>query len=87
LSGSAGLAVGSRSTEITSAVGGVGWLPGSIVGAAFIIFVPNIAEGISKGLSGAVFGVLLFVVIFVVPHGARQIAIFCQQTVAKFRKR
>ncbi|MBR0838551.1 branched-chain amino acid ABC transporter permease, partial [Bradyrhizobium manausense] len=39
-------------------VGGVGWLPGSIVGAAFIIFVPNIAEGISKGLSGAVFGVL-----------------------------
>ncbi len=40
-------------------VGGVGWLPGSIVGSAFIIFVPNIAEGISKGLSGAVFGVLL----------------------------
>jgi branched-chain amino acid transport system permease protein len=68
-------------------VGGVGWLPGSIVGAAFIIFVPNIAEGISKGLSGAVFGVLLFLVIFVVPHGARQVAIFCQQTVAKFRKR
>jgi len=26
-------------------VGGVGWLPGSIVGSAFIIFVPNIAEG------------------------------------------
>src|ERR1700758_62548 len=68
-------------------VGGVGWLPGSIVGSAFIIFVPNIAESISKGLSGAVFGVLLFLVIFVVPHGARQVAIFCQQTVAKFRKR
>jgi branched-chain amino acid transport system permease protein len=68
-------------------VGGVGWLPGSIVGSAFIIFVPNIAESISKGLSGAVFGVLLFLVIFVVPHGARQVAILCQQTVAKFRKR
>ena len=52
-------------------VGGVGWLPGSIVGSAFIIFVPNIAEGISKGLSGAVFGVLLFLVIFLVPHGAQ----------------
>jgi len=25
-----------------------GWLPGSIVGSAFIIFVPNIAEGISR---------------------------------------
>ena len=60
-------------------VGGVGWLPGSIVGAAFIIFVPNIAEGISKGLSGAVFGVLLFAVIYLVPHGARQVAILGQQ--------
>ena len=55
-------------------VGGVGWLPGSFVGAAFIIFVPNIAESISKGLSGAVFGIILFVVIFVVPGGARQFA-------------
>ena len=61
-------------------VGGVGWLPGSIVGSAFIIFVPNIAEGISKGLSGAVFGVLLFLVIFLVPHGARQVAMVAQQT-------
>lgn len=67
-------------------VGGVGWLPGSIVGSAFIIFVPNIAEGISKGLSGAVFGVLLFLVIFLVPHGARQIAIVGQQMVAKLRR-
>src|SRR5579872_35037 len=68
-------------------VGGVGWLPGSIVGSAFIIFVPNMAESVSKGLSGAVYGVLLFFVIFVVPHGARQVAIFGQQMVAKYRKR
>ena len=61
-------------------VGGVGWLPGSIVGSAFIIFVPNIAEHISKGLSGAVFGVLLFLVIFLVPHGARQVAMVAQQS-------
>jgi len=67
-------------------VGGVGWLPGSIVGSAFIIFVPNIAESISKGLSGAVFGVLLFLVIFLVPHGARQVAIVSQQMIGKFRK-
>jgi branched-chain amino acid transport system permease protein len=60
-------------------VGGVGWLPGSFVGSAFIIFVPNIAESISKGLSGAVFGVLLFIVIFLVPHGARQVAIIAQR--------
>ena len=66
-------------------VGGVGWLPGSIVGSAFIIFVPNIAEGISKGLSGAVFGVLLFLVIFLVPHGARQGAIVVQHLIGKLR--
>jgi branched-chain amino acid transport system permease protein len=67
-------------------VGGVGWLPGSFVGSAFIIFVPNIAESVSKGLSGAVFGVLLFLVIFLVPHGARQVAIVSQQLAARFRR-
>ncbi|XFF02438.1 branched-chain amino acid ABC transporter permease (plasmid) [Bradyrhizobium guangxiense] len=67
-------------------VGGVGWLPGSFVGAAFIIFVPNIAEGISKGLSGAVFGVLLFLVIYLVPHGARQVARVAQNLIPKWKK-
>jgi branched-chain amino acid transport system permease protein len=67
-------------------VGGVGWLPGSIVGSAFIIFVPNIAEGISKGLSGAVFGVILFLVIFLVPHGARQVAMVAQHLLGRLKK-
>ena len=67
-------------------VGGVGWLPGSFVGSAFIIFVPNMAESVSKGLSGAVFGVLLFLVIFLIPHGARQIAIVGQQLAARLRR-
>ena len=67
-------------------VGGVGWLPGSFAGAAFIVFVPNIAEGISKGLSGAFFGVLLFVVIYLVPHGARQGAIYAETLFNKLRR-
>jgi branched-chain amino acid transport system permease protein len=67
-------------------VGGVGWLPGSLAGSAFIVFVPNIAEGISKGLSGAVFGVILIVIIFVVPHGARQVAYGAQHLIGKLRK-
>jgi branched-chain amino acid transport system permease protein len=67
-------------------VGGVGWLPGSLVGSAFIVFVPNIAEGISKGLSGAVFGVILFAVIFLVPHGARQVAYYLEYLFRKVRK-
>ncbi|WP_024576981.1 MULTISPECIES: branched-chain amino acid ABC transporter permease [unclassified Afipia] len=65
-------------------VGGVGWLPGSLVGSAFIVFVPNVAEHISKGLSGAVFGVFLFAVIFLLPHGARQVAYAIE---ALFRKK
>ena len=67
-------------------VGGVGWLPGSLVGSAFIVFVPNIAEGISKGLSGAVFGVILFAVLFLVPHGARQVAYYLDHLFRKVRK-
>jgi len=51
-------------------VGGVGWLPGAIFGAAFIVFVPNIAEEISKGLSGAAYGVMLIALMLVMPTGA-----------------
>ena len=67
-------------------VGGVGWLPGSLAGSAFIVFVPNIAEGISKGLSGAVFGVILIGVIFLVPHGARQVASYVESLFHKIKK-
>jgi branched-chain amino acid transport system permease protein len=67
-------------------VGGVGWLPGSLAGSAFIVFVPNMAEHVSKGLSGAVFGVILIIIIFVVPHGARQIAYGAQHLVGKLRR-
>jgi branched-chain amino acid transport system permease protein len=51
-------------------VGGVGWLPGALVGGAFIVFVPNIAEEISKGLSGAMYGLMLILLIYVMPTGA-----------------
>lgn len=67
-------------------VGGIGWLPGSLVGAAFIIFVPNVAESVSKGLSGAVYGVLLFLIIFLMPRGAHQVAIWIEQVFRKRRK-
>ncbi|MEH2510884.1 branched-chain amino acid transport system permease protein [Nitrobacteraceae bacterium AZCC 1564] len=67
-------------------VGGVGWLPGSLAGSVFIVFVPNVAEGISKGLSGAVFGALLIAVIFLVPHGARQVAYTIEALFRKMKK-
>jgi len=51
-------------------VGGVGWLPGALVGGAFVVFVPNIAEEFSKGLSGAMYGVILILLIYLMPTGA-----------------
>jgi branched-chain amino acid transport system permease protein len=67
-------------------IGGVGWLPGSLAGAAFIVLVPNVAEGISKGLSYAVFGVFIFAVIFLLPNGARQLAYYLYAQAKKLAK-
>lgn len=64
-------------------IGGVGWLPGSIFGAAFIVLVPNLAESVSKGLSGAVFGVFIIAVIFLLPNGARQLAYYAYAQIKK----
>ena len=50
--------------------GGVGWLPGALIGAVAIMFLPNIAEEISKGLSGAFYGLFLIAVIYLAPQGA-----------------
>lgn len=65
-------------------LGGVGWLPGALIGAAFIIFIPNIAEEISKGLSAAVYGVFLILIIYVAPRGAGGLI---HAAVAKLKKR
>lgn len=51
-------------------IGGVGWLPGALLGAAFIVYVPNEAEKISQGLSGAFFGVFLILMVYLAPNGA-----------------
>jgi branched-chain amino acid transport system permease protein len=51
-------------------IGGVGWMPGALVGGAFVLFVPNIADEVSKGLSGAVYGAILLLVVYLMPSGA-----------------
>ena len=50
-------------------VGGVGSIPGALIGGLFVLFVPNIAEQVSKGLAGAVYGVILILVIYLMPSG------------------
>jgi len=51
-------------------VGGVSSIGGTLIGAAFIEFVPNVADKVSKAAPGAVYGVLLIAVMFLLPAGA-----------------
>ena len=50
--------------------GGAASIGGTIVGALFIEFVPNLADKISKAAPGAVYGVLLIAMLFLMPRGA-----------------
>jgi hypothetical protein len=43
---------------------------GTIVGAVFIEFVPNLADKVSKAAPGAVYGVILIAMLFLMPMGA-----------------
>jgi branched-chain amino acid transport system permease protein len=51
-------------------VGGIGSIPGSLLGGVFVLFVPNLAEKVSTGLAGAVYGVILLLLIYLMPSGA-----------------
>ncbi|HET6608724.1 MAG TPA: branched-chain amino acid ABC transporter permease [Rhodopila sp.] len=51
-------------------VGGVSSIGGTLIGAAFIEFVPNLADKVSKAAPGAVYGVILIAAMFLMPTGA-----------------
>jgi branched-chain amino acid transport system permease protein len=51
-------------------VGGVSSIGGTLIGAAFIEFVPNLADKVSKAAPGAVYGVILIAAMFLMPAGA-----------------
>lgn len=51
-------------------VGGVASIGGTIIGALFVEFVPNLADSVSKAAPGAVYGALLIAVMFLMPEGA-----------------
>lgn len=50
-------------------VGGLGVLPGAIIGAIFLHFVPHLADAITKGAPGAIFGALMIASVFFFPRG------------------
>jgi branched-chain amino acid transport system permease protein len=67
-------------------VGGVGSIPGSLVGGLFVLFVPNLAERVSTGLAGAIYGIILLLVIFVMPSGAAGFARLAVAQLARVRQ-
>ncbi|MGJ7530570.1 branched-chain amino acid ABC transporter permease [Variovorax sp. GB1P17] len=54
---------------VGSVVGGIATVPGAILGAIFIQFIPNISEQISKSAPWAVYGVMLIVAMHLFPQG------------------
>lgn len=50
-------------------VGGVGTVWGAFFGAAFVVFVPSVAEKISKDAAWGVYGAVLVLFMFVMPGG------------------
>jgi len=51
-------------------VGGASSIGGTLIGAAFVEFIPNLADSVSKAAPGAVYGVLLIATMFLLPAGA-----------------
>ena len=54
-------------------VGGVASVVGPLFGAAFIVYVPNVARSINEAAPGIVFGALLILAMYVVPGGITSI--------------
>lgn len=72
----------SISLMVGAVVGGLTTIWGGILGAAFIVFVPNISESISKAVPWAIYGMLLIAVVFLMPSG---LAGLLKQMVKKIR--
>jgi branched-chain amino acid transport system permease protein len=49
--------------------GGAASIGGTIAGALFVEFVPNLADKVSKAAPGAVYGVILIAMLFLMPQG------------------
>lgn len=50
-------------------VGGLASIPGALLGALFIEFVPNIADQLSKAVPWAIYGVFMLTVMYFMPTG------------------
>jgi branched-chain amino acid transport system permease protein len=54
---------------VGAVVGGLGTISGALLGAAFIQFIPNVADQISKSAPSAIFAGFLLLCMFLMPQG------------------
>lgn len=59
---------------VGAVVGGLGTIHGALLGAAFIQFVPNVADQISKSAPSAIFAAFLIASVFLMPQGLAGLA-------------
>jgi branched-chain amino acid transport system permease protein len=64
----------SISLLVGSVVGGTTSIFGALFGAAFIVFIPNVADQVSKAAPSAIFGSLLIIFVFLAPTGIAGVA-------------
>lgn len=58
-------------------VGGTGHALGPVIGALFLVYVPNIAEEVSKAATGLIYGVLMLACVFLAPNGLAGLLPWC----------
>jgi branched-chain amino acid transport system permease protein len=51
-------------------VGGLGTVAGAVLGALFVVFVPQYASDVSQALTGLIYGATLIAVMYLLPGGA-----------------
>ena len=73
----------SLSLLVGAVVGGLATIWGALFGAAFIQFVPNIADDISKSAPAAIYGICLIGLMYLAPTGVMGIL---QKVIARLRR-
>jgi branched-chain amino acid transport system permease protein len=59
---------------VGSVVGGAASILGAVAGAAFVVFVPPLAGGISKAAPGVAYGAILILCLYLMPSGVAGLA-------------
>ena len=67
-------------------VGGAASIGGTLIGAAFVEFIPNLADKVSKAAPGAVYGVLLIATMFLLPAGRAARSACCGVSMTRPRR-